>query len=65
MSGIRRMVDKLEAFLRQDKSALHVGLYDRGIVLQGILQTGTAFLQKPFTPDNSQAKVREVLEGKT
>jgi DNA-binding NtrC family response regulator len=33
------------------------------IALKGIMDEGTAFLQKPFTIDSLALKVREVLEG--
>ena len=36
---------------------------DAAIAQQGILEPGTAFLSKPFTPDVLARKVREVLDG--
>ncbi len=39
------------------------GYTDAAISQQGILEPGTAFLSKPFTPDALARKVREVIEG--
>jgi len=39
------------------------GYTDIGIVRQGLLKPGLAFLQKPFLPDALFAKVRAVLEA--
>jgi len=39
------------------------GYTDTAIVRHGVLETGTAFISKPFTPDALAAKVREVLDG--
>jgi len=34
------------------------------IVHHGVLEEGTAFLQKPYTPDSMARKVREVLDAR-
>jgi CheY-like chemotaxis protein len=39
------------------------GFTDEAIVHRGVLEPGTAFLHKPFTPDSLGRKVREVLDG--
>ena len=39
------------------------GYTDAAITQQGILDPGTAFLAKPFTPDALARKVREVLDA--
>ena len=41
------------------------GYTDDSIVRQGMLEEGTAFLQKPFTPYTLLLKVREVLNRRT
>jgi signal transduction histidine kinase/ActR/RegA family two-component response regulator len=38
------------------------GYTDRALIHQGLRQPGTAFLQKPFTPETLALKVREVLD---
>jgi PAS domain S-box-containing protein len=48
--------------LRPDTQVLLMSGYTRNVVLdRAIARPGTAFLQKPFTPDALLAKVREVL----
>jgi DNA-binding response OmpR family regulator len=41
------------------------GYTDDSIVRQGMLEEGTAFLQKPFAPYTLLLKVREVLNRRT
>jgi len=36
---------------------------DDGIVRRGLMERGSAFLEKPFTPDVLARKVRDVLDG--
>jgi DNA-binding response OmpR family regulator len=40
------------------------GYTDEAIVHHGVLGPGTAFLQKPFSPDQVVRKVREVLDSR-
>ena len=48
--------------IRPDVKVLFVSGYaDHALVHQGVRPRGTAFLQKPFTPQSLAAKVREVL----
>ncbi|PYP73268.1 MAG: hybrid sensor histidine kinase/response regulator [Gemmatimonadetes bacterium] len=39
------------------------GYSDEAVARQGVLDPGTAFMQKPFTPEALARKVREVLDG--
>jgi FixJ family two-component response regulator len=38
------------------------GYTDRALIHQGLRQPGTAFLQKPFTPETLARTVREILD---
>jgi two-component system, cell cycle sensor histidine kinase and response regulator CckA len=61
MSG-RNLADAVKRF-RPDAKVLYMSGYtDDAIVHHGVLDPGTALLQKPFTPAALARKVREVLD---
>ena len=61
MSG-RGLADALSG-LRPDMRVLYMSGYtDDAIVRHGVLLKGVSFLQKPFTPQDLAAKIREVLD---
>ena len=39
------------------------GYTDKAIARHGVLDSGTAFLQKPFTPDVPARRVRQALDA--
>jgi two-component system, cell cycle sensor histidine kinase and response regulator CckA len=62
MSG-RELADQLRQ-PRPDLKVLFVSGYtDSAIVNHGILEPGTVFLQKPFSPEQLTSKVRDILES--
>jgi two-component system cell cycle sensor histidine kinase/response regulator CckA len=62
MSG-RELAARL-APMRPEMRVLYMSGYpDNTIVQHGVLEPGTAFLQKPFTINALELKVREVLDG--
>jgi PAS domain S-box-containing protein len=60
--GGRELFHRL-ACLRPDLKVLFVSGYaERAVAHHGEIEPGTAFLEKPFTPDSLARKVREVLD---
>jgi CheY-like chemotaxis protein len=62
LSG-RAVADRV-APLRPDMKVLYLSGYaDNAVIHHGLLDTGRAFLQKPFSPRTLAHKVREVLDA--
>ena len=62
MSG-RELAERLAPVLPDMKVLYMSGYPDNTIVQHGVLEPGTAFLQKPFTLNALELKVREVLDA--
>jgi two-component system, cell cycle sensor histidine kinase and response regulator CckA len=60
--GGKMLLSRIEDILPGVKSMYISGYTDNAIVHHGILDSGVAFLQKPFTVDGLLRKVREVLD---
>jgi two-component system, cell cycle sensor histidine kinase and response regulator CckA len=61
--GGKALISRMEVLLPGIKSLFVSGYTDNAIVHHGILDSGVAFLQKPFTVDGLLRKVREVLDA--
>jgi two-component system, cell cycle sensor histidine kinase and response regulator CckA len=60
--GGKVLIYRIKDYLPGIKSLFISGYTDNAIVHHGILDSGIAFLQKPFTVDGLLRKVREVLD---
>jgi CheY-like chemotaxis protein len=61
MSG-SKLADRLKAIHPEAKTLYMSGYTDNAILHHGILESGTNFIQKPFTVESLPRKVREVLD---
>jgi signal transduction histidine kinase/DNA-binding NarL/FixJ family response regulator len=61
MSG-RDLVDRIRVTHPEMKVIFMSGYTDNAIVHHGVLEEGTAFVQKPFTPETLLLKIRDVLD---
>jgi two-component system, cell cycle sensor histidine kinase and response regulator CckA len=62
MSGAE-LAKRLASVRPETKVLCMSGYTDDSIVRHGVLESGIAFLQKPFTPESLARKVREVLDA--
>jgi len=60
MSG-QKLAERIAAIRPGVKTLYMSGYTDRAIVNHGVLEPGTAFIQKPFTPSALTNKIRQVL----
>jgi PAS domain S-box-containing protein len=63
LMGGRELADRLRAGRRETKVLYVSGYTDDAILHQGVSETGTAFLPKPFTASALTHKVRQVLDA--
>jgi CheY-like chemotaxis protein len=61
--GGRELVGRLKMMSPNLRVLFVSGYTEEGVRKQGVLQPGTEFLEKPFTPDKLLRKIREVLDA--
>ncbi|HTK96183.1 MAG TPA: response regulator, partial [Terriglobales bacterium] len=61
MSG-RELAEELERRFPRIKVLYMSGYTDDAVLQRGVLAAGSAFLQKPFSPETLANKVRELLD---
>jgi two-component system cell cycle sensor histidine kinase/response regulator CckA len=62
--GGRELAEQLLPLRPQMKVLYMSGYTEDAIVRHGVMDAGTAFLEKPFTPDSLARKIRELLDQK-
>jgi CheY-like chemotaxis protein len=60
--GGRELADRIASLLPETKVLFMSGYTDDAIAHHGVLEPGTALLQKPFTPEALCRRVRDVLD---
>jgi len=63
--GGRELAQRLTTRQPSLKVLFLSGYTDDAIVHHGVLEPGTAFLEKPFNPEQLVRRVREVLSGRS
>jgi DNA-binding NtrC family response regulator len=63
--GGRELAQKVSAARPEIKVLFLSGYTEDAIIHEGVLEPGTAFLQKPFTLQTLSRKVRDVLHGES
>jgi PAS domain S-box-containing protein len=61
--GGRELVGRLKSMSPSLRVLFVSGYTEEGVRKQGVLQPGTEFLEKPFTPDKLLRKIREILDA--
>ena len=60
--GGKRLIETLQNFKEDTKVIFMSGYTDNAIDEEGILEPGTEFIQKPFSPFDLLKRIREVLD---